>query len=465
VRASLTSLAARGYAAFEVSLADGEASLDPIEAWERPQDVVVLSRAALDGLSAPAVAARPPLPALPPAPHSVVRPGAMRQAAAAPARLGIDWEIRSDTGWGVYGTHLALELAARADVAPTVFAADLSETSPVDRWRLQQLPAVSVPVGSPVEFDGVMLRALGNNMAHGPLWDLVRSRRQVGEIFFDDTAFDPLMLDRARGLDRVIAGSQWNASVLQACGLHNVTVVQQGVDSTVFHPAPASGRLGDRFVIFSGGKLEYRKGQDLVIAAFRRFRKRHPEALLLTAWHNHWPQLIDDLALAGHVTGVPELRHGVLQIAPWLEANGVPGDAVLDVGRVPNALMGRVVREAHVALFPNRAEGGTNLVAMECMAAGVPAIVACNTGHLDLVATNGCLPLRRQSTVPAPSRFYRSTDGWGESDVDEIVEVLEHAWSDRDALRATAARGAGTMQGWSWRSQVDRLVTALRPLF
>jgi hypothetical protein len=37
-------------------------------------------------------------------------------------------------------------------------------------------------------------------------------------------------------------------------------------------------------VVFSGGKLEHRKGQDLVIRAFVRFVQRHPDAVLVTAW-------------------------------------------------------------------------------------------------------------------------------------------------------------------------------------
>ena len=58
---------------------------------------------------------------------------------------------------------------------------------------------------------------------------------------------------------------------------------------------------------------------------------------------------------------------------------------VLDLGRVPNAGMPRILRECDVAVFPNRAEGGTNLVAMKCMACGVPTILSANTGHLDLI--------------------------------------------------------------------------------
>ena len=51
----------------------------------------------------------------------------------------------------------------------------------------------------------------------------------------------------------------------------------------------------------------------------------------------------------------------------------------------PNVGMPHVLHEADVALFPNRAEGGTNLVAMECLASGIPTILSANTGHLDLL--------------------------------------------------------------------------------
>jgi glycosyltransferase involved in cell wall biosynthesis len=214
-------------------------------------------------------------------------------------------------------------------------------------------------------------------------------------------------------------------------------------------------------VIFSGGKLEYRKGQDIVVAAFRRFLERHSDALLITAWHNHWPQLITDLELAGHVRGTPRAVNGTLLVRDWLEANGIPRHASIDVGCTPNALMGQIVREADVALFPNRCEGGTNLVAMECMAAGVPTIVSSNTGHLDLTATGGCFSLRTQRNVRRPTAYFTGTDGWGESDVDEIVDLLERLYADRAIAKSRAALGVDAMSRLTWSSQIEALLQAI----
>ena len=42
-------------------------------------------------------------------------------------------------------------------------------------------------------------------------------------------------------------------------------------------------------------------------------------------------------------------------------------DAFVDLGWVPNWQMAAILRDMDVGLFPNRCEGGTNLVAMEAM--------------------------------------------------------------------------------------------------
>lgn len=465
VAGALETLAALGYVTVALSLVGGEPSLDAIDQPDRAQSLLSLTPGLLDALASGARE------------HDDARAeGALQlsRATTAPAPLpmvGIDWELRADTGWGVYGTHLALGIERSGVARAALFAADDTEMAPAVRFRLQRAlrdgaeRAVALGRASgALSLDGLMLRALGNNMGHSALWERVAARRNAGVIFFEDTAFDADALRRAHALELIVTGSHWNEHVLRGLGVSHVTTVLQGVDTTVFHPAPRSGHLDGRFVVFSGGKLEYRKGQDLVVAAFRAFHARHPDAFLLTAWHNNWPQLIADLDLAGHVRGAPRATDGSLLVGEWLAQNGIPAGAHLDIGRVPNAMMGQVVREASVALFPNRCEGGTNLVAMECMASGVPTIVSDNSGHRDLVATGGAIALTRQGPSRLPSRFFRSVEGWGESDVEEIVDALETVYTDRSRAAVIAARGADAMAAMAWPDQIARLLQSLSPL-
>jgi glycosyltransferase involved in cell wall biosynthesis len=274
----------------------------------------------------------------------------------------------------------------------------------------------------------------------------------VGVTFFETARLSPQAVANAATLPLIVAGSSWNEQVLRAHGLTNVRTILQGVDPTLFHPAPRGGFTRDRFFVFSGGKLEDRKGQDIALAAFRRFAERRRDAVLVAAWHSPWAQFARSIERSGLAAPVVFTSEGRLDARAWAAANGVRPENFLDAGQTPNALMPQLLRQMDVALFTNRCEGGTNLVAMECMACGVPTILSANTGHLDLIDGDNCFPLRAQREVrDAPhAAAFAEAPGWGESDVDEAVELLERAYLDRAEARRRGARGAETLSRLTW---------------
>ncbi len=393
------------------------------------------------------------------------------------APLVFCWGVSSFYGWGVNGLNLMLQTAGHPVFSPLTSV----EISPSDlvldplrdamlvppMTQSRQLWAALATAAAPVlAVDGLVLTAVANDFqglgrsAHGRT--LVGSPT-VGVAFLEQTRISTEGRQRAEELALVVVGSSWNQRFLEAQGLVGTTTVLQGIDTSIFHPAPRAGTTpAGRFIVFSGGKLEFRKGQDLVLAAFRAFHRRHPEAMLMAAWHQPWSSLV-----AGAV-GIPGMEpprpsaDGTPDIVGWAAANAIPPDAVIPIGPTPNIAMPHVIREADVALFPNRAEGGTNLVAMECMACGVPVILSANTGHLDLLAMGDvALPLTRQGIV---SRDGLDGTDWGESAVEEAVEALEQVWRDREAARAMGARAAAAMARMDWKRQVTLLLRALEPI-
>jgi glycosyltransferase involved in cell wall biosynthesis len=110
-----------------------------------------------------------------------------------------------------------------------------------------------------------------------------------------------------------------------------------------------------------------------------------------------------------------------------------------------------------VAVFPNRGEGGTNLVAMECMACGVPTILSANTGHLDIADPNCCFPLLTQGPVSPGGQSGPAIEGWGESSVNEIVEHLERVHSDRKEAARRGAAAASRLADLTWRHTAQAL--------
>ncbi len=387
--------------------------------------------------------------------------------------LYFEWAISTLFGWGVYGLNLLrhwsavagspaytlsqVHLESLAGMDPLALRAIAQKLVDSDQLRLRRTAdAAAGP------FDGVLLHSLGNRFSGSrlPAQGGQTGRATAGVIFFEDTIL-PDAAAIARQYDLLVAGSSWCEQVLRGNGVANVTTVIQGVDPALFHPAPRAGSLAGRFTVFSGGKLEIRKAQDLVLLAFRAFAQRHPDATLVASWHSPWP--ITALTVNANTSMAPLAltREGRLDPAAWAAANGLREDQFIDLGMVPNHLMARVIREMDVAVFPNRCEGGTNLVAMECMACGVPTIVADNTGQRDLVATGAPFALTHQGSVALDNV---GTDGWGESDVDEIVAALEHVYDCREDAACRALAGARAMADWNWRAQVGRLHQVLAPL-
>jgi len=380
--------------------------------------------------------------------------------------LYFDWGVSMLFGWGVYGLNL-LRHWPRVSGAPALSMAQIQLESFAGSDPLTLRALTDGLVASDAfrvslaqhgdkkpKLDGLVLYGLGNALSgtQPPSAGGYKGDMTAAAIFFEDTSL-PDVKKKAKDYQLIVTGSSWCEEILRSRGVDNVATVIQGIDPAVFHPAPRSDLLAGRFAVFSGGKIEHRKAQDLVLLAFKAFAQRHPEAILVTAWHSPWPIAAITINRNPAISPISFTESGV-DIGGWAAANGVGPDQFIDLGAIPNHQMARVLREMDVALFPNRCEGGTNLVAMECMACGVPVILSKNTGHLDLTSTGGTYDLDKQAAVIADDK---GTEGWGESDIEEIVEKLEQVWRDRAEARRRAAIAAAAMAEMSWHRQIGKL--------
>jgi glycosyltransferase involved in cell wall biosynthesis len=386
------------------------------------------------------------------------------------SRLAISWQLSDSHGWGVFGLNLALNLLERGEPRPLLLAephlqdvpADaLASLAPLMAEQRQIQEQVLGPAGAnTINIGGAaVLHALVNGFNHH---DNVRGSVNVGIIFFERGPIGDEERTRAALYDRVIAGSSWNRDYARAHGIANIEFVSQGIDTAIFRPGPKSGAYDGRFAIFSGGKIEMRKGQDLVLAAFKIFHARHPEAILVTAWRNAWPESANGMANSVHIDHDPKVgADGELMVKQWAVDNGVAPDAFVDLGWVPNHRTAAILRDMDAAVFPNRCEGGTNLVAMEAMASGVPCVLSANTGHLDLIGGDNCYALADQRAITEQGG---PVEMWRESQIEEIVEKLEAIHADRAEAERRAVRGAAFMADLSWANQTARLMASISDL-
>ncbi|MBP94800.1 glycosyltransferase [Candidatus Poribacteria bacterium] len=380
----------------------------------------------------------------------------------------LNWQPSSVHGWGVYGINLALNWLREGRLFPIfsqAFQMELIRLDPIRQAKFHTLHQATTelerqllqqPVGQNLNLDLPVVHALANGLKTNSSFNqqMLISSCLTGVVFFEDTNLTLDAFQRANLYRLIITGSTWNQRVLEANGCKNVTTIMQGVDHTIFHAENRASPTPERFLVFSGGKLEFRKGQDLVVKAFSRFVEIYPDAVLVTAWHSPWQNLAQELDHSGITTPIVYDQNGRVNVSDWLIQNGIPSQNFMDLGLIPNNQIANTIRQMDLALFPNRAEGGTNLVAMECMACGIPVILSGNTGHLDLVQDGNCLILKDQKPV---SHFKVGTDGWGESQVDEIMDHLIFAYNNRDYLAHIGAQGADFMKQYSWEKQSAKL--------
>ena len=344
----------------------------------------------------------------------------------------------SSHGWGVCNAHLLAELSKLTAVEHLV-----------EGHPLHGSPCVPGHLFAPVR---------DNHLA---LDGGTRGRFNHGYTFFENELMDDASAN-ARRLDRLFAGSRWCQAKLEAIGVAS-TLLIQGVDGGAF--APAGPRPpGGPFVVFSGGKFEYRKGQDLVLRAIAELQARHPDIILVNAWFNQWPESMASMARSPHIrfemsgSTWPEIMGHLYAL------NGIDARRVFTMGLVPRERMAAVYRKADLGLFPNRCEGGTNLVLMECMASGVPVVASGWSGHADVVNAGNAFVLDPAREVELATPEGRTYARWREPDVGEIVRLVEAARADRAALRLRADRAAADMRGFTWAGCARAVHDALAAL-
>jgi glycosyltransferase involved in cell wall biosynthesis len=273
-----------------------------------------------------------------------------------------------------------------------------------------------------------------------------RGEVNLGYCFFE-FELGPNAAANAAKYDLIFAGSTWCLDRLAERGITNTALLIQGVDAKQFSPQPKRQPDG-QFRIFSGGKFEYRKGQDLVIAAFREFAKAHPEAHLVCSWFNPWPSLFADMMNRADIW--PTERNQYTSQTEFffdlMIANGLRSNQFTILPQLAHADLAREMANTDAGLFPNRCEGGTNLVLMEYAALGRPVIANVLTGHADVA---GKIAFTIEATENAETR-------WAEQRIADIVEMIEDAQGYK--LITEAPR-------WPWSDAAEKIVTTARKYF
>ena len=363
----------------------------------------------------------------------------------------------SSFGWGLCGKYLVKELTGMTTVRyvnPDFDPNDLDDELAgrvISDARVAPEEMSRILSGTIGRIDPPVLHAITDHQLKP--WSVeLRGSINAGYTFFEVDRLPQEAVDNGRkNFDIIVTGSTWCENVLRSHGLTNVQTIIQGIDPQLFNPARSVKELfQDRFVVFSGGKFELRKGQDIVIRAFKVLQDRHPDVMLVNAWYNPWPFSMQTMS------GSPYIRCNIGEsdylsnINAILVENGIDLKRVVTVMPHPNAQMAKIYKNTDIGLFPNRCEGGTNLVLMEYMACGKPVIASFSSGHQDILNAENSIRIQRMRQMRIQSGGV--VHGlWDDPDLDEVIAHLEAAYQNRGPLQGIAARAAQDLSQLTWQ--------------
>jgi len=287
----------------------------------------------------------------------------------------------------------------------------------------------------------------------------VRGTKNIGYTFFEMEPNEKTIAN-SKNFDLILTGSSWCTNKLNQYGIKNTATLIQGIDPVLFFPLP---RKDDEnlFVIFSGGKFELRKGQDIALKAFQILHKKYPDMILINTWYNMWPHLVASMSLSNYIKYEASGNTWSDFITHLLELNDIDKTKVISLPITPITKLRELYYKTDIGIFPNRCEGGTNLVLMEYMACGKPVIASYATGHKDILNENNSLLLKSIKPFQLEAEQKNIID-WEEPDLDELIYNIEFAYFNRNTIRKIGQRAGEFMKNYTWENTADTLLTYLK---
>jgi len=342
-------------------------------------------------------------------------------------------------GWGVCSKYLKKELSKKLNIINIDEHEELIKTG---------------------KADGTVFHALNNNDFSG--LHPVRGTKNIGYTFFEFELSNEAVR-KAPDYNLILGGSSWNELKLREKGIENTGVLIQGIDPWLFYPGEKE-KNNDLFVIFSGGKFELRKGQDLVLKAVKIMQQKYPDIILINAWYNMWPHTMHSMDASKHIKFEYKGETWKNFMVNLCRINDINGDKVFTLPITPNHKLRDLYMNTDIGLFPNRCEGGTNLVLMEYMACGKPVVASYNSGHKDIITEKNSLPLMQMHEFKLHDNDKKLIADWLEPDIDEIAAKLEYAYFNRDIIKKIGNNAGEDLKNYTWERSAESLLNHINRL-
>lgn len=264
--------------------------------------------------------------------------------------------------------------------------------------------------------------------------------KHVGFPIFELDSFNKRELSNLESCDDLITCSRWAAQILRDAGFKS-SVVPLGVDRSIFYEK--IGCWNSPFTFISIGKIEYRKGHDLLPNLFKKALPKGGD------WHLHM------------LWGNPFIKdEEKLQWQSYYKS--MLGENVSFCDRVPTQIdIANAMRDADCGISMSRAEGW-NLPLLELMSCGKPIITTNYSAHTEFCTNkNANLVDIDELEIAEDGKWFFGHGNWAKLGPKQEEQAIEFIRKEYKAGKRKNEEGVKTACEFSWENSVKQLVRSL----
>lgn len=278
----------------------------------------------------------------------------------------------------------------------------------------------------------------------------VGNGKKTALTFFEMNKLDDRQIHHLNFPDHLFVASTWARNVLLDNGVSTeITVAPMGVDRSTFNEDNSNSHEFKSTRFLNIGKMEKRKGHDILIEAFNKAFQPNDPVELLMAWNNpflnegqkkEWYDLYSNSPLGGNI----RFQNTYLEEDRELAA---------------------LIRSSDCCVFPTRAEG-FGLPILQSMSCGRQIITTNYSAHTEFCNPTNSLLIEVDELEDAHDDIWFHGQGqWAALDdkVDELVELMRGIHKKKQEFEdLTNYEGIKTSKEFSWKSTVEKIKEGLK---
>ncbi len=268
-----------------------------------------------------------------------------------------------------------------------------------------------------------------------------RSKYYAWPIFELDI-FTPYEVANLNIPDELIVCSQWAKEIVDAHVNKKVSVVPLGVDREIFKPQQREDN--ENYVFFNIGKLEIRKGHDILPRLFSKaFEKKDKVELRL---------LVNNIFLSAQ-----EMSHYINQVKSTKLGDRIHFSPVL-----PNSQsVADFINRGDCGIFISHAEGW-GMESLETLSCGKPHIVTDYSAHTEYCnSDNSYLVDITEKEYAYDGKWFFNQGKWasiGYDQEEQIIEHMRHCYNNRP----DNPNGILTAERFTWNHTATKLLNLIQ---